>query len=827
MGAKVKLLAGMSLSLALVGAAAPALAQGGKAGVTRQATPHGSVTIKRDDYGVPNIYAEDTYSLFYGWGYAVAEDRLFQLESTRRSAQGKAAEVFGPEYLEKDRLTLTNYDPETLRPQLAALTGEHRIALDGMVAGINARIREVRADEARLLPKQFNDFGFKPAEWTDLDVVMCWVGMLLFRFSDYTSQISNATLLEELKAKHGEAEALKIFRTLRWRDDPTAPLTVQPVDQAAGRSRVASAGMNLPTGRHIKPISIDRGEQEAAESIVLWGGTGPDRTPHASNTWLVNGSKLADAQAMLVSGPQVGDQVPSMIWEASLHGAGIDVTGLTYPGLLYFHYGTNGDIAWGRTALAGSILDTYQEELNPKDPHQYRFNGRWRTMDKRTVTIAVKGEAARSYDLYSTVHGPVILFDEAKNVAYSKRRAWAGQEISTILAYYDEMKARNYKQWSDAIGRKSNNQSQYYADKDGNIAYIQAGRYPIRPEDHEIQLPTPGDGKHEWQGFRPTSENARVLNPQSGYIANWNNRPAKEVLNTDTLLWSKLDHVDAITRQLDAKPTMTVQQVWDVNRDASHAQEQQQYFVPLIAAAIRDEPAGSPVRAIGEAITRWNGQKRDEVHSGFYDSPGPAAFYGWLQVALTRLYEKDIPEKYLRGCGSGGQSLNCATAFQPLGAKVLYYVLSEGKGGVVPAFDFLHGGKAADFIRATLAEAAKKLTQDHGSADPQKWLMKTEPKIWSTMSPMEVPWSSPDEKIVYPTDQRRGTMNTMYVFRNGKVAMCGAVPPGQSGFIAPDGTRDPHYRDQQDIYTSFSCKRRWVTKEDVDANTVSTRTLKF
>ncbi len=126
------------------------------------------------------------YSLYYGYGYALAEDRLFQLESTRRSSQGRAAEVFGARYLEKDRDVLTNYDPETLRPQLAALQGEHRLAIDGMVAGINARIRDVLADPDHLLPKQFKDFGFQPERWTDLDIPMSWVGQLLFRFSDYT-----------------------------------------------------------------------------------------------------------------------------------------------------------------------------------------------------------------------------------------------------------------------------------------------------------------------------------------------------------------------------------------------------------------------------------------------------------------------------------------------------------------------------------------------------------------------------------------------------------------------------------------------------------------
>src|SRR5262249_5390593 len=111
-------------------------------------TRHGAVTIKRDDYGIPNVYADDDYSLFYGYDYALAEDRLFQIESERRTIEGRAAEVFGPEFLPRDQAILTNYDHETLVPQLRRLTGEHRDVMDGMAAGINARIKEVLADRA-------------------------------------------------------------------------------------------------------------------------------------------------------------------------------------------------------------------------------------------------------------------------------------------------------------------------------------------------------------------------------------------------------------------------------------------------------------------------------------------------------------------------------------------------------------------------------------------------------------------------------------------------------------------------------------------------------
>lgn len=790
------------------------------------AARHGEVVIKRDHFGVPSISANDTYSLFYGYGYALAEDRLFQIESTKRSSQGRSAEVFGPKYLQKDRDVLTNYDPNWLRPQLAALKGEHRLAMDGMIAGINARIRDVLADPDHLLPRQFTEFGFKPEPWTDLDSAMSWLGHLLFRFSDYSSQISNQALLEELTARHGEEQARRIFATLRWRDDPSATLTVNVEDQLSGQAGKPGQPFRPVDASGLKAISAEAAQEEARQSISLWRGTGPDKTPHASNTWLANRTKLVDADAVLVSGPQVGDQVPSMIWEASLHGAGIDVTGMTYPGLPYFHYGTNGDIAWGRTALAGSILDMFQEELNPSNPHEYRFKGRWVPMTKRTVTIKVRGGASETLDLYSTVHGPVVVFDEKKHTAYSKRRAWAGREIETMFAYFDEMKARNFAQWSAVIARKSNNQSQYYADRWGNIGYIQAGRYPIRAQDFEIQLPTPGTGEREWVGFQPASDNARMLNPKRGYIANWNNRPSNDVLNTDTLLWSRLNHVDAITRQFDAKGKMTVAEVWDVNRNASYAAEQQPYFVPLIRAAIAREPAGSRIRLVGDAIANWDGQERDPTLSGHYSSVGVAAYYEWMQTALTRFFERDIARSRLEGCKAGESSLNCPWG-QPLGGQVLYFALNQGAGGsLTPLYDFLHGTAPDAFIRSTLAEAGDNLTQKYG-ADPAKWLLPTRPKVWDTLSPMDVPWSGPNEGIVYPVDQKRGTMAAMYVFRAGKVTMCDAVPPGQSGFIAPAGRPDPHYRDQLDIYTGFSCKNRPITPAEVDAATATQRTLKF
>ncbi len=791
-----------------------------------QAQRHGSVVIKRDDYGIPNIYADDTYSLFYGWGYALAEDRLFQMEAVRRASQGKAAEAFGSEYLERDKQMLTNYDPNTLRPQLAKLTGEYKEVLDGMIAGINKRIDEVNADRARLMPKQFNDFGFEPQHWETLDIPMSWVGLLLFAFSDFTSQVSNQAFLTQLEARHGKEKAAKMFATLRWKYDPMAATTIDRVDVDEGRASRAMPNGNIPKRAALQPLSQLAAVEEQEQSIALWNGTGPDQTPHSSNTWLANRTKLIDADAVLVSGPQVGDRVPSMLWAASLHGAGLDVTGMTYPGLPYFHYGTNGYTAWGRTALAGSVLDTYQEQLNPANPRQYRFNGKWRDMEKKEFLIRVKGQAQPvKHEVFATVHGNVIMFDEKNNTAYTKKRAWAGYEIQTMFAYLEENKSKNFKEWSTAISKKANNQSQYYADREGNIALIQAGRYPIRPDGYDIQLPTPGTGEKEWKGTQPFEYNARVLNPKKGFIDNWNNRPHPDMENTDTLLWSRLNRVDAITAQFEAKPKLTVQEVWDINRAASYNAEMHRYFVPLLRDAVKDLPAADRARMLAEAIINWNGQEDDPTQSGFYSSPGYTAFYGWMGTALTALFSQDIPASYMGGCGRG-QNLNCPYG-QPLGGSVLYFHLTQGKtGSPVPEYDFMHGKAPKDFMLETLAAADKELSAKQGP-DIAKWMAPTNDKTWTHQSAMQVPWAGADERIVQHPDQKRGSMNAMYVFKNGKVTMCDSVPPGQSGFIAPDGKKDPHYADQQLLYTAFACKPRRITAEDVEKYKTSEKKLTF
>lgn len=100
------------------------------------------VTIKRDTYGTPHVYANDVYGLFYGYGYAIAQDRLYQLEMSRRSTEGRVAEVLGKDYLSFDIGIRQQYSPANIKAQLAALPKSDRDILDGYAQGINAWLKK-------------------------------------------------------------------------------------------------------------------------------------------------------------------------------------------------------------------------------------------------------------------------------------------------------------------------------------------------------------------------------------------------------------------------------------------------------------------------------------------------------------------------------------------------------------------------------------------------------------------------------------------------------------------------------------------------------------
>lgn len=793
-----------------------------------------SVTIKRDGFGVPHIYASSVRGLYFGMGYALAEDRLFQMEMTRRSFTGTVAEALGPgesdKWIKFDQGARSAFTPASIRRQLAALKAEDRDIFEGYASGFNARVAEVLKDR-QLLPKQFRHYGFDPGQWTAYDVVMVFVGSA-YRYSEYNSEITNQQLLQSLVNMKGPVVGRQVFEQLRWTNDPTAPTTVgdDPVTRAAsGTGRTESEHASAQQARahdsrladafwQLTPLS---GEALAAS---VPGDIGPLGAPTASNFWVVAPAKSADGRVHLNNGPQFGNYNPGYTWGVGLHGAGFDVVGNTTAGSANVHFATNGKIAWGSTAGAGDSVDTYQLDLNPINADQYMFNGAYKDFLKRTEVIKVKGRPDAAVEIRASVHGNVSFRDPARNLAYARKRIWEGDEVDTLLGLIESMKAQNWTEFLAANKRVALGVSRYYADTSGNIGYVLTGKYPQRPASQDFRLPPKGDGSMEWLGFQPLEANPQVYNPPQGFIVNWNNKPSAAFQNTDNFYFSSADRIAEFIQLMQSKSKFTSQEVREMNRVTSYKELHVRHVLPHLRSAVAALPPGDRVRAAVASIDAWDHMLTDSAQTGRYPYQY-TIFNEFLVDLMAAVFKDDLPPALFSQVA--GLTPPTATRNLSPGFKALVHTLQGGGSGVAQTYDFLNGEDKGALIRRTMLQTLDRLAVKYQTQEFGKWLVPTSRHTFLTENFIGVPQALPEELLEFTPLMNRGAENNHISLGATGVESCDVTSPGQGGGITADGKRAAHYSDQMQIYIDFSCKRQWTRQADIDANTVSTKQLRF
>jgi acyl-homoserine lactone acylase PvdQ len=123
------------------------------------------VVIERDHWGIPHVFADRQGDLWFGFGYAMAQDRLFQMDYLRRKGLGRLAEVLGPAGLPSDVVARTVGLNRIARDELERLPSETRLLLDAFSAGVNSWI----AHCGDWLPIEFDLLGYRPEPWSPVD----------------------------------------------------------------------------------------------------------------------------------------------------------------------------------------------------------------------------------------------------------------------------------------------------------------------------------------------------------------------------------------------------------------------------------------------------------------------------------------------------------------------------------------------------------------------------------------------------------------------------------------------------------------------------------
>jgi penicillin amidase len=338
----------------------------------------------------------------------------------------------------------------------------------------------------------------------------------------------------------------------------------------------------------------------------------------------------------------------------------------------------------------------------------------------------------------------------------------------------------------------------YYADWKGNIAYVSVGKIPIRPANQDSRLPADGTGGMEWLGINPFYTNPYVLNPAQGWLTNWNNKPAPETINTDATLYASMDRVQVIMDKLESKDKFTKQEIWDIIRHSAMIDTRYNYFVPFMKEAVKNLPDGAPEKQAVQWISGWDGYRVDLNKDGKYDSPGQTIFDKWIVTMIANTFKDDLGDFFSR---TGTPSV-----FVSAGEKILYHVLLGPQSSIPNNYDFLNGVDRYQAVRDALTQTIAALTAQFGTANMSQWLNADAPHVFSTLNFVNIPQASPTEQIELPVFMNRGTQNHMTVFTKGGVELFNVCPPGQNGFVAPDGTKGPHYDDQLGLYQNFQGK---------------------
>ncbi len=518
----------------------------------------GTATVLRDDYGIPQIYADTPEDLFAAQGFVHAQDRFFEMDFRRHIVSGRLSELFGDSQIETDIFVRTLGWRRIAEQEANQLTGKTRRWMEAYAAGVNAYLQSPAQSrtggdlslEYSILGLIGGDADYQPEPWTVVDSIGWFKAMAWDVDGNRVDELERALLTQAL----GADKVADLF--------PDKDLSqITPI---VGRGAVVDGVFDpkaRPPGGSGGPAPADSGPDEAdpvpdeADSVPEEADPVPEEALEAlrsivgiddglsqvlgdprsriggSNSWAIAPSKTDTGSAILSNDPHLPTSMPGIFTQVGLHctvqseACPFDVVGYSFAGVPGVIIGQNADLAWGLTTPYVDTQDLFIEELSG---NQVRRGDRWEMLDVREEQLRVRGEPIpRTITIRSTSHGP-LLSDVQANLSgldtgegeYGVALAWTALQPGTIAeALFGLNSASNFDEFREAAQlMTSPSQNLVYADRYGNIGYQLPGLIPMRAKG-DGNLPRPGwDPEWDWQGMIPFEELPWDFNPPEGMI---------------------------------------------------------------------------------------------------------------------------------------------------------------------------------------------------------------------------------------------------------------------------------------------------------------------
>ncbi len=758
------------------------------------------VTVYRDKWGVPHIYASKEKDLFFAQGYCHAQDRFFQMDMWRRQVRGMMSEVVGEMYLSQDKFNLAMGMEYWANKTDQALS--KTFFYDNLVSyvdGVNYYLNTHKSEK----PMEYQLLGFEPTNWTTLDSLclvqemarqMTWSYNDFYRLLNY--EALGPALYNEL---FGLPTPYQIPICPNYGGFPEAP-KVAGVDSETEYETQSSTNirpLSEPKSSVITEISRFLNYAENIESEKTRMEFGEYR---GSNNWVITGVKSSTGEPILSNDMHLAWLLPGVWYENHIisKDTGLNSYGFSIPGMPLVAVGHNQYVSWGFTNTGYDVLDWYYYKTF--GPDQYIYNGKVTDYTTRTHTIKVKGQAPVKFIVRETVHGPVLsdlrdfgASDTLGDVVIASK--WTANDIyNNFLAGYKFNYAKNRNDF-DQASRHWNTLAQniVYGDIHGNIAIRPTGKVPIRagwgffPYDGSI-------GQGEWTGYVSFSDLPNTLNPDQDYLASANQIIAGPEYKYPHIQSGYANGYRArrINEVLRANYFMDVDKMIMLQRDVKSSAAEA--FTPYLIDAIESYYGSNPQSTIGRVLTEledWN-------HVMDRDLAAPTIYRKWRDYFMDDTFDDEI-EYY--GAVYGARL-----------ATLEYLMKEDDKSKWFDNIDTpLTVETRDDIIIKALNDAIEWLEGYYGSSDPSTWRWGDVHKLYFThLSGLGALSKGPYEgdgegytvtlsgvnlgsRISYA---RGGSSERMIVDLNDLNNSISVIPSGQRGL-----SNSKHYADQlEDLF---------------------------
>lgn len=518
----------------------------------------GPVDVKRDGYGIPQIYADSDADLFMAQGFVQAQDRFYEMDVRRHMTSGRLSEMFGKSQVDNDEFLRTlGWDRVAKKEYDSKLSADTKKYLQAYAKGVNAYLEGKDAEDISL---EYAALGFtndyKPTEWTPVDSISWLKAMAWDLRGNMQDEIDRALMtsrlgpqqIADLYPEYPYGSHQPIVQEGRY-DELTKTFEQGGGDGASGSGSGSGASSGGGSGTSSGSGSALQSQLSGLYDVLddLPTAVGVNGNGIGSNSWVVAGTHTITGKPLLANDPHLSASLPSVWYQMGLHcrvvssACRYDVAGYTFAGMPGVIIGHNADISWGMTNSGVDVTDLYLEKLSGDDGYQY--DGKVKPFETREETIAVAGGAAKKIVVRQTEDGMPLLSDRADELVKVGKKAtvdsaapdrgdgygvalnWTALKPGTSMdAVFAMNRAKDWEGFRKAAELFDvPSQNLVYADTAGHIGYQLPGKIPTRAKNVDGSIPVPGwDSKYQWKKAIPFDELPYEYDPERGYIVTAN-----------------------------------------------------------------------------------------------------------------------------------------------------------------------------------------------------------------------------------------------------------------------------------------------------------------